>query len=170
MASERLALGGRLLRGGVETAYGNGPILSADRAILPAVNDDALKLAVTNAEAITQWALLVVGGTVAILVGSEFRRPKSATVRWCFTLFVPGWLALLRSMYVGSLVSRAYIGRLSGVSDAATATRLINDNWYLQIWWFGLAMAVLGAWLVVYLLWWITHEEDSSAAETGKAA
>lgn len=111
-------------------------------------------------QSLTQWALLLLGGTVAIMVGTEFHRPALRWVRCLWGLFIPGWGCLLMSTLRGTTVQRFYLGYAMGSRSLMDTARDMNDSSYDQGWWFRLALLPFAFWLVGYLAWWIFNEDE----------
>lgn len=115
-------------------------------------------------ESLTQWGLLVFGGTVALLMGTEFRRPKSVRVRYTYWLFLFGWFMIALSLYRGTRVHRAYLRLLFDQGQLSLdSLRPLNAHLDCQLTFFQVAAFPFAAWLVVYLWWWIHHKESGSA-------
>jgi hypothetical protein len=55
-----------------------------------------LKEVVEYASSLSQMALAVVGGTIAVLLGTSYLRPAHLLMRAIYFLFLPGWYCLGR--------------------------------------------------------------------------
>jgi amino acid transporter len=125
--------------------------------------DKALELAVSFSQSLSQWAYIVIGGSVAILFRDLKYRPRDNVVRHLFWLFVPGWAALAFSIYEGIRVQERYIARWMNPNpqiDDIIGKFNLHTVWQiygLEIWMFCFA-----AWLMVFLGRWITHRDESS--------
>lgn len=129
--------------------------------------------AVALAQNLTQWALLIIGGSLVVIVGTSYYRPPSMRSRLIYLLFVPAWILLAFSIYNGTLVQRRYLaytfanpansnyqqtvqGILEGINNSA--------NWqFATLEW---ALVCLGSWLFFYLLWWIFLGEEHESTST----
>ena len=114
------------------------------------------------------WALLIAGGSIVTIVGTSYYRPRKAWARLIYLIFAPGWGLLGRSMYFGVQVQRSNLGYLfskPGI-DLAKYKSAINDDALNQIVAFQHAMYCFGAWLILYLVWWLF--DDISAEHGGK--
>jgi hypothetical protein len=58
-------------------------------------NQPGLKAILDNSATLVSWALAIVGGTVAALIGSSYERPKTWRGRLIYLLFVPAWFFLI---------------------------------------------------------------------------
>jgi hypothetical protein len=61
----------------------------------------SLELAVSYSQTLSQWAYLILAGSVALLLKDFKDRPKNPWFRRIHWLFVPGWLCLILSIYQG---------------------------------------------------------------------
>jgi hypothetical protein len=123
----------------------------------------ACQATVSYSQSLTEWALLIFGGSVAILVGASYVRPQNRLVRSGYFLFILGWASLLRSIYSGSQVQRAYLAYLwSPGMSISEARRTIGTDVATQIGSLKWALCVFGIWLCVYLCWWILHRKEPS--------
>jgi hypothetical protein len=125
--------------------------------------DKALELAVSFSQSLSQWAYIVIGGSVAILFRDLKYRPRDNVVRHSFWLFVPAWAALVFSIYQGIRVQERYIARwmnpnpqiddIIGKFNLHTVRQIRGME--IGIFWFA-------AWLVVFLVRWITNRDEPS--------
>ena len=53
-----------------------------------------LKAILDNSATLVNWALAVVGGSVAAIIGSSYERPKTWRGRLMYLLFPPAWVFL----------------------------------------------------------------------------
>jgi len=65
--------------------------------------DKALELAVSFSQSLSQWAYIVIGGSVAVLLRDLKYRPTDIVVRHSFWLFVPGWAGLVEPNHTQSV-------------------------------------------------------------------
>jgi hypothetical protein len=72
----------------------------------------AFEAGLSFAQGLAQWALLVVAGSIVILVGTSYYRPRVCWFRMMYLLFLPGWIFLARSLYDGVSVQRVYLAYL----------------------------------------------------------
>lgn len=123
--------------------------------------DKALELAVSFSQSLSQWAYIVMGGSVAILLRDLKYRPKDNVVRHSFWLFVPGWANLGVSIYEGMRVQQRYVARWMNpnpqINDIVTK---FNFHTAWQIRCMKLGLLFFAVWLVVFLVRWITHRHE----------
>jgi len=116
----------------------------------------SLEAAVALSQTLTQWAFLIMGGSVVILVGTSYYRPTGRFARGSYLLFVPGWIFLASSVYRGIMVQRANLGFLFFPGpDVAGFRKTINRDAYGQIASMEWGLAIFGLWLFIYLCWWV---------------
>lgn len=134
-----------------------GKAETAERVEKPEkVDTKPFEAAVSLAQSLTQWAYLIMGGSILVLVGNSYHRPSTRTVRSMYFLFVPGWICLGTSIYKGIQVQRAYLAFLMlSHPDLAASKLAINNDAYGQIMWMEWGLSILGVWLLVYLFWWV---------------
>jgi hypothetical protein len=121
--------------------------------------------AVSLAQTLNQWALLVIGGSLVVIVSTSYYRPPALKQRLIYLLFVPAWIMLAISIMQGNIVQRSYLAYLfanpaSELYPQRTQEILerINRAAGRQIVTLEWALVVLGLWLLFYLSWWILHE------------
>jgi hypothetical protein len=108
-----------------------------------------------------QWAIAMLGGSVAILLTTVSRRPQSALVRCSFLLFLPGWFCLFSSLVLGTNSQRQYRAYLTETDRNEEWLRhfLMDDGWR-QEQWFQYAVIAFGLWLLLLLLYWVLAKPD----------
>jgi len=138
---------------------------------------EAVKASAAYAQDVTQLALVVIGGTVAVLLGSSHLRPPSRVIRWSYFLFVPGWAFLGMAIYFGIQVKQGYLAYLwqagpKGLSaDMARAIgQSMNTDATRQITYLQVGLATLAVWMLVYLCWWILRADNSERGGNDKAS
>ena len=80
----------------------------------PAPIDDSkfFEAALSLAQSLSQWDLLILGGSLVVIVSTSYYRPKTLKVRAAYFLFIPTWLCLAISVYQGIAVQRSYVAYL----------------------------------------------------------
>lgn len=58
-----------------------------------------------------QWCLLIIGGTVALLVGTAYRHPHG-WARHSYWLFLPSWFSFALAIYYGAEVQQGVLAYL----------------------------------------------------------
>jgi hypothetical protein len=125
--------------------------------------DRALELAVSFSQSLTQWAYIVLGGSVAILFRDLKYRPKDNIIRHSFWLFVPGWVFLILSIYEGIRVQERYIARWMNpnpqINDIIAKFNL-HTVWQIRL--MELGLPFFAVWLTVFLARWILYRDKPS--------
>jgi amino acid transporter len=125
--------------------------------------DKALELAVSFSQSLTQWAYIVLGGSVAILFRDLKYRPKDNLVRHSFWLFIPGWASLVLSIYEGMRVQQRYVARWMNPNtqiNDIVAKFNFHTLWQLRL--MELGLSVFALWLIAFLTRWIIYREKPS--------
>lgn len=128
-----------------------------------------LKQILDSSAQLSASGLAVFGGTVATILGTSYRRPQTLQWRTPFLLFVPGWFCLGWSLYLGNVIAGRYLAATMVKSSEliAIATR-VNDDYGSQRDWLFWSLLFFGAWLVVYLYYWVFIEAQASDKEKGR--
>ena len=121
---------------------------------------EALKTIVETSQGLSGWAITVAGGSVVVILGTGYLRPKSCFVRLAYLLYLPGWLLLGLSVYYGQLIQRRYIAALlidtgQAKGDLGKIVQAVNSHFGDQLDFFGWALVCFGIWLVIFLFWWV---------------
>jgi len=141
-------------------------LLLAQAQTADRLDSKAFEAGVSYSQSLTQLALLVVVGTLAVLLGTSYRRPANRFIRYAYFMFIPGWAGLALSIYCGGLVQRSYLGYLwRPKADPAKVLQTMNADAYCQLSSMEWSLAIFGVWLVVYLLWWILHQQLDGSTE-----
>ena len=115
-----------------------------------------LEMALAYGESLSRWALLIFGGTVAILIGTQHASPRTGWRRWSYLLFVLAWAGLGASLWYGAQVQSACVAfYCAAARDGQPTMDAIRNDGRAQLHCLESALAVLGLWLVIYLVWWI---------------
>jgi hypothetical protein len=142
-------------------------ILVLVQHVVDPLSDKGLDSAVSFAQSLSQWAYITIGASVALLLKDLAQRPKSRFVRWSFLTFVPGWIFLGRAISKGVRVHGAYIAYLMNPNhEVSTAIQYINVDAAAQLSNLKCGLVIFFLWLVIYLLWWITHPDRPRSNET----
>ena len=119
---------------------------------------------ITFSQSLGQWTVLILGGTVALLMGNSHISPKGK-LRGIYLIFLPVWGCLLWSNSMGVKVQRNYLALklLQNVDPIATKNEL-NQNLMAQIVRMEWALGLISIWLVIYLIWWVFSAKAVEAA------
>lgn len=134
-------------------------------AQVDAVNRTEVKAfegALSFAQSLTGWALLIVAGSIVTLVGTSYYRPQARWARFSYFLFIPGWSFLFVSMMRGVSVQRVYLAYLF-TSPTEERIKLLKDavreDSLNQIRDIEIALCFFCAWLFLYVFWWTLNRE-----------
>src|SRR5437667_9330624 len=84
---------------------------------------------VTFSQSLSQWAVVIIGGTAALLLGNSHVRPSNILVRLVYLLFVPAWIFLLLSTWMGVKVQRNFLAlKLLEKADVSATKIAMNDH------------------------------------------
>jgi hypothetical protein len=114
----------------------------------------------TLAQSISQWALLIIGASLILIVSADYYRPQTRRMRTAYFLFIPAWGFLALSIYEGIEIQSRYVAylRASYLKRADLITTIsgeMNTSALAQIHYLEYALACLAAWLLIYIMWWI---------------
>lgn len=111
-----------------------------------------------SAQRINDMVLVIIGASLAVLVGSTYLHPL-ASLRWVYLAFPVGWSFLGRAMYYGLLARGTFLAYLVN-SKAATQTAWVIrlSGWMnQQVRFFKFGLCAFAVWLLLYVGWWITQ-------------
>jgi hypothetical protein len=123
--------------------------------------EKALEAAVAFSQSLSQWAYIVLGGSVALLF--KELRPSNRLLRHSFWTFIPGWALLVFSIYQGMKVQSAHIAYLMNPNPLRDLTVLsFNRHASKQTWSMEFGLGIFALWLVFFLAYWIRHPNSSA--------
>jgi hypothetical protein len=130
------------------------------------LNGKSLEAAVSFAQSLAQWEFVVIGGSLLILVGTSHRSPESRLMRVPYLVFLPAWLCLGWSIYLGTQAQEAYLAYLLlPVTTLNGATKTLNEDIGNEISWMLRGLLLLLIWLIFYLFWWILTKRSAGVKE-----
>ena len=115
----------------------------------------AFEAAVSFAQTLTQWAFVIIGGTIGVLLSTSHHRPPQRWVRTSYLLLVPAWILLSLSIKNGLMVQQAYLAALFSQAEATSVSAAMGDDARMQILQMELGLLFLSLWMALYLVWWI---------------
>lgn len=125
------------------------------------LNAKSLEAAVAFAQSLAQWEFVLIGGSLLVLIGSSYRHPPSRLMRSAYLLFLPAWLSLARSIYLGARAEGVYLAYLLvPVTTIQGATQKLNEDIGNEIFWMLFGLVTFFIWLVLYLFWWIFSTKE----------
>lgn len=105
---------------------------------------------------LTTWALAMLGGSVAVVIGSSHYSPADRRWRSFYFLLAPAWIFLLVSVRAGNELSRSYLAALFTKGAAQDeAFNQINADFQAQLDYLFYGVIAFALWLTAYLLWWV---------------
>jgi hypothetical protein len=119
----------------------------------------AVEAIVAASREFTSWSLLLVGGSIATLLGTSYIRPTGKSMKYTYVLFPLGWGLLAMSFYYSNEISRRGIMAVISKDDQQLLREIVSkmtDAFHCQSNFFYVGLAVFGIWLVRYLFWWIS--------------
>jgi hypothetical protein len=117
---------------------------------------DTLKTVINFSQGLSQWSVLLIGGSVAALLGTSNWRPRKLWVRAIYVLFVPALAFLFSSAYYGVAAQRNCLALMLIVNaDVPGAKSELNGNLRWQLTDMQIGFSFLGVWFLAFLLWWI---------------
>jgi hypothetical protein len=123
-----------------------------------------LKAILDNSGTLANWALAVMGGSVAALVSTSYERPKTRSVRLMYFLFPLAWVFLVSSVHFGQKLSGRFIAaQLSPAPDNVRRILIAMNNDFLrQYHWLIAGLITVFLWLFCFLVWWVFYATKDS--------
>lgn len=103
-------------------------------------------------------SILLMSGSIAMLIGGEFKQPNSRKYKWPYLVFlIPAWTLFSFSFYLGDKVTKGWVnGAL--VEEEKNMEEFVEYmfiSYEMQRLYFLSACFCLALWLVYYLVWWV---------------
>jgi len=117
-----------------------------------------VKEIVDQSNKVVNWCLCLTGGSIATLLGSIYVRPVGKKMKLSYLLFLLGWVFLGVALKYGGELSAESVGATveqHGESRYIDIFFQMRNDYSSQLSYFNLALYTFGAWLFIYLLWWI---------------
>jgi hypothetical protein len=120
------------------------------------------------AQSLSQWDLLIIGGSLVVIVSTSYYRPEARRMRLTYFLFLPAWFFLAFSVYQGIQIQGSYVAYLVAArnndSDKNTLTiqqiaTAMENAARREIQGLELALLCLALWLVIYIAWWVLSDD-----------
>ena len=117
---------------------------------------ESMKTAIGFSQSLSQWSVLIIGGSVAALVASSNWRPARRKVRFIYLLFLPALGFLLESAYYGVAAQRNCLAMmLLANADTDGAKIELNEHLGLQLVTMQRGILFIGLRFFAFLVWWI---------------
>ena len=84
---------------------------------------NVLKLVMDSSSQLSGWALAIVGGSVAVIVSTSYRRPDALRWRLLYLLFLPGWICIAYSLYLGNKLVGKYLASIMVRQEQIASSR-----------------------------------------------
>lgn len=118
-----------------------------------------LKEVLDSSSQLSGWALAMVGGSVVVIVSTSYRRPDALLWRLPYLLFVPGWICIAFSLYLGNKIVGKYLASLMVHQEQISNIAFqVNDIYSDQRVYFLLSLVFFGLWLLIHLISWVFVE------------
>jgi len=118
---------------------------------------EGIKGIVEDSKTLTTWGLTLIGASIAAIVSTGYFRPVRTKIRTIYLLFIPGWLFIALSIYVGDKISRrSAAAAFNQTYEALKKTgNLINADFDCQLTFFHTGLIFFSMWLLAFILWWV---------------
>jgi hypothetical protein len=131
-------------------------ILDAATAMSPSASElDALKTVINFSQSLSQWSVLLIGGSVAALLGTSNWRPRRDWMRKLYLLFAPALGFLFASAYYGVAAQRNCLALMLFKNPDARAISELNGNLRWQLTHMQIGFCFLGIWFAAFVFWWV---------------
>lgn len=118
-----------------------------------------LKQVMDSSTQLSGWALVIGGGTVAVIVSTSYRRPDSLGWRLPYLFFIPGWGCIGYCLHLGNSLVGKYLASIMVREDqVAVIASQVNDIFASQHAYLLYSLGFFGLWLLTYVLSWIFSE------------
>ena len=126
-----------------------------------------LKAILDNSATLVNWALAVMGGSIVVILGTAYERPKTWRGRLMYGFFPLAWPFLFCSVQAGERISQRFIAAQLDPAPENVRKVLMSmnadfSNQYNMLL-FGLIL--MGAWLLCFLIWWVFSAPKKSEKE-----
>jgi carbon starvation protein CstA len=123
--------------------------------------DVLLKSFGDNSKELSSTALLILGGSILLILSTDYISPPSRKARFMYLLFIPAWYCLCVTIYYNNRITRSDAAYLytSNKETKTTILENVNQFYISQLTHFQLGVFLLALWLVLYLFWWIMYAE-----------
>ena len=144
----------------------NGDAQEVDKKVLISLEEyhrktmEASKLINEESNRLITWALAIIGGTILIIISTDYIRPSGA-ILYTYFLFAVGWLYLGLSIFYGEEITRIYIAGITNEKNLQEINKIgreIDKRFGKQISYFKKGIVTFSFWLGVFLFWYIFHK------------
>lgn len=125
-----------------------------------------LKQVMESSSQLSVWALAIGGGTVAVIVSTSYRRPALLRWRLPYLLFLPGWISIGYSLYLGNnLVGKYLASIMVRQEEVGRIASQVNDIYANQHYYLLSSLVFFGLWLLIFMLSWIFTDSFHTGGE-----
>jgi hypothetical protein len=118
--------------------------------------EKGLDAIIAFSQTLTQWQIAIIGGSVALLMGTSHRRPAKWQTRLAYLLFLPAWGFMFSSLFEGMSAQQNVLAIFNiSTADVFAAKEALSDHISDQLWNMKAGLFFMAAWLLFYLTWWI---------------
>ena len=123
----------------------------------PASFTAALAAVVEGSAALTEWTVLTIGGTLAVLLSTSYKQPKG---NWkaMYLLLLPALVLFGVVLWDGFRVRQAqmaFLLRKATEQAASDALLIVNKAVAQQLDFYFDGIVILAVWLTLYMFWWV---------------
>lgn len=120
-----------------------------------------LKEVLISSTQLTTWALGVGAGSVALIVSTSNHRPDSIYHRISYLLFIPGWLCIGYTVYLGNLIASKYLASTMVEKKISIISSNINDLYSEQQYFLLISLSIFFIWLLIFTITWVFSNKFS---------
>jgi hypothetical protein len=136
----------------------------AQSSSLDKFNAKSLEAAASYAQSLAQWAFIIIGGSLVLVLGNSHRWPRSRRLRATYLLFLLAWTSLALCIYFGTRVQQANLAYLLVPSTTIEGiTKTLANDLRNEIWWMFTGLFFLSLWLLIYLVWSVVLKDPTDA-------
>ena len=125
--------------------------------------DTLVKSFTENSTDLNKQALSVLGGSILLILSTNYIKPPVRKARLIYLLFIPAWTFLTFTLYFNNIIMRqnaAYFFSMNK-EDKLGICSDINDVYANQLLAFQSSIVILAMWLTAYLIWWIFYSDNN---------
>lgn len=117
-----------------------------------------------SSQQLVNLASALLGGSVALVIGTSHMSPKSRRARMIYLILLPTWAFLVRSILAGDTVLRKYLAAtIANVPERVMEIfEEANGMYATQLNCLRLAILFFAIWLVIYMIWWVFYREPNA--------
>jgi len=111
---------------------------------------------------VTTWSLSVIGGSLIVLMNSEYIQPKEEYFKYSYLLFIIGWLLLAVSISYSKRITGRKMAATLNANDNVSLKKIlmkVNNQYANQLQCFNWALGIFGLWLILYFTWRIFGDQ-----------